>query len=210
MKKFVAALFFLLTFFSFSYSQVIVVKKPVLKNLPRGYGLALLSFLEKHFENIKKYPTKESYQYLIQPIFSWVATSYNICFDIYRNDKLISIYCSTSFSGEELHDDIERVLRSIQIFKRKSEPELKEVYIKLIAKGNLKSDKLKIVSPKGDVLVDYKKARIFKEQKGEFITIGNAIINIDTAYIQNFEATKLLEHLLNNYRIKGILIIKTY
>ncbi|WP_457621777.1 hypothetical protein [Persephonella sp.] len=206
MKKFFI-IFFLFIFFNVN-AETVAVKRPVVKNLPRNYAPILFSFFKEHFKNVVKYPTEKDYTYLIQPVISWIATSYNVCLNVYKKGKLVDIHCSVSFSAEELHDDLERLSLSTGILKRKKDQEPRQIYIKLIGKGNLQGKKLKIVSSKGDILLNYKKTG--DKFDGDFITISNAIINIDTAYIQSFEAAKLLEYLLNNYKVKGILIIKIY
>ncbi|ACO04819.1 MAG TPA: hypothetical protein DEP48_08730 [Persephonella sp.] len=189
-------------------AETVAIKRPEVKNLPRGYSPVIFSFFEEHFKNVVKYPTEKDYTYLIQPVVSWIATSYNVCLNVYKKGKLVDIHCSVSFSAEDLHDDLEKLSISTGILEKKKDQKTKYIYIKLIGKGNLKGDRLKIVSSKGDILVDYK--NLIEKADGDFITVSNAVINIDTAYIQSFEAAKLLEYLLNNYKVKGILIIKIY
>ncbi|WP_456402062.1 hypothetical protein [Persephonella sp.] len=210
MKKYLFSVILLISLvFTTSKAEYIAVKRPEIKNLPRGYAPVFFSFFETHFENVVRFPSDRKISYIIQPTITWVATSYNICLNIYKGAKLIDVFCTVSFSGEELHDDLERLSLKTGILKRKDDKKTEYFYIKLIGRGEIRSDKIKIVSSKGDVLVNYKEI-INNTTVSNIITIPHTLINLDTAYIQNFEASKLLEHLLNNKKIKGILIIKTY
>ncbi len=206
MKKFFILLLLLST--TCVNAELVAVKRPEVKNLPRSYSPVIFSFFEEHFKNVVKYPTDENYAYLIQPTISWIATAYNLCLNIYKNGKLVDIHCTVSFSGENLHDDLEKLSQSTGILQKKDDKKPKYIYLKIIGRGKLAGDSLKVVSSKGDILINYKK--IVKKADKNFITVSNAVINMDTAFIQSFEAAKLLDYLLNNHRIKGILIIKTY
>jgi len=67
-----------------------------------------------------------------------------------------------------------------------------------------------ITSQNGDILINYTEAKEFEGEDVEHITVGNALINIDTVILNSAEASKIFDYILRGYRFKGILIIKPY
>lgn len=206
--RYVIITFFIL--FYFSLAADIGIKNPTLKNLPAKYKPVFLNFFLDSFYNTEKYSKKKSYKYTIKPIISSVAGTYNFCLDIYEQERLKRVYCFSATDGEDLSDRLLEIHKKIDFLEPKKEIRKKYLYLKILAVSKRFESLLKVVSHNGDLLVSYKRAQPFSEKYPEHLTVANAVINIDTVILNDTEATKLLDYLLDGYRFKGILIIKTY
>jgi len=200
-------IFIFLLFFSVSYSGEIGIYKPELKNLPKEYSPVFLSFLLNSFYNVESFKEENRYQYTIKPTFSSIGGSYNVCFDVYKNSKIIKVVCSSAENGEHLLEKLLYLAHKTDILKSKVQFEKKESYLKVLTFSKRFENQMKVVSHNGDKLIDYTTAKKFKGQQVPHITVGNAIINIDTVILNGAESSKILEYLLSGYKFKGILII---
>ncbi|NPA58514.1 MAG: hypothetical protein GXN94_04375 [Aquificae bacterium] len=185
------------------------IKEPQLVNLPEGYRQVIFNFFTGYYKNTVPYREGLSYDYTVQPFLSSIAGSYNLCLDVYEKNSLKEIICFSAPDGEKLADRLYRLPEKTELFKLKRQINTKPAYLKVYAPVKNFEKKLKVISRNGDLLVDYKKALNFNGQKGEGIVIKNGIINIDTVILKSPDASHLFEKLLDGYRIKGILIIKT-
>ncbi|WP_457639323.1 hypothetical protein [Persephonella sp.] len=210
MKK-TALFFFILLVFISAYGEPIGVKKPSVRNLPSEYRAVFLNFFLKHYANTQQYTEGKKYSYVVKPYISSIAGTYSLCLDIYKNGKEISeIVCLSAEDAEDLSDKLFNLPEKIDFLQLNKKPETKEVFLKILTISKKFEKKLKVSSRNGDTLVNYRNAQPFKGQNVEHITVGEGIINIDILILKNREAARLLGYILNGYRIKGILIIKTY
>jgi len=210
MKKLPCLIFVILFLFLPVWGTEIGIKNPSLRNLPAQYRTVFLNFMLEYYENTEKYSRKKTYKYVIRPLLSSIAGSYSVCLDIFHKDNLKEIVCFSAQSGEKLSEKLLLLPEKVKIFKLKKKPPIKEVYLKVLTLSKNFEKKLKVTSRNGDTLVGYTSAEEFKKQPVNHITAGKGIINIDTVILDNIEAAKLFEYILKGYRIKGILIIKTY
>ncbi len=185
------------------------IKKPVLRNLPSEYSSIFHTFLVDNFENTEKFTSKKSYPYTIKPYLSSIAGSYNLCFDIYKNKDIYRIICFSSKDAQDLSQKIDNLPEKIKFLSIRKKTE-KHVYLKELTFSKRFSSILKVTSQNGDILINYTQAKEFKGEDVEHITVGNALINIDTIILNSAEASKVFDYILRGYRFKGILIIKTY
>ena len=185
------------------------IKKPVLRNLPSEYSSILHTFLVDNFKNTEKFSSKKRYSYIIKPYLSSIAGSYNLCFDIYKEKNIYRIICFSSKDAQELSQKIDTMPEKIKILTTRKKTK-KYVYLKVLTFSKSFSKELKVTSQNGDILINYTKAKEFKGENVEHITVGNALINIDTVILNSAEASKVFDYILRGYRFKGILIIKTY
>ncbi len=207
MKKF---LLLLLLSFSFSFGENIGIKEAVVRNLPEEYKRVFTQFLTKNIQNSEYFDSKKEYSLIIQPFLSWIGISYTICFDIYEGKRIAYMGCVTANSGEELYESIKSFENNYSFLKIKNLPE-RQFKINLLTKHNIKNiKKVKITSQKGDNLVDYKKVIISKEliEKGEIFK--NVIVHLNTVVLSNKQAGMLFQKLLNNFKVKDILLIERY
>ncbi|SNZ09558.1 hypothetical protein SAMN06265182_1566 [Persephonella hydrogeniphila] len=200
----------LLGFFVFSFGGEIGVKSPVMRNLPKEYRGIFQTFFVENFDNAEKFKKGKRYLYELKPYLSSVAGNYNLCLDIYKNEKLFKMLCFSASDGQDLSDKIFKISEEIDFLKIKNKPVKKSIYLKVLTISKKFEKRLKVTSPNGDILIDYLPAQKFKGQNFEHITVGNAIINIDTVLLNTAEASKVFDYLLKGYRFKGILIIKSY
>ncbi|WP_297455349.1 hypothetical protein [Persephonella sp.] len=204
MKK-VFLLFFVLVFYS--YGQEIAIKTPVIRNLPDNYKKVFLDFFIKNFDGVQKYSPDKKAKYIIRPYISSIAGSYNLCIDIFKDQKLAHIVCISAENGEQLADKVIFLLpQKINFLHPKKEIPVKKVNLQLITPSDNYGEEIKVVSHNGDTIVDYKK--VIPSSTEPTLNFNKVIINIDTALLDNKQAAKLMEYLLKGYRIKGILIIK--
>ena len=204
MKK---QIFATLLFFSISYGGSIGIYKPEIRNLPKEYSSIFLGFLLNNFHNVELFNKKNSYLYIIKPLLSSIGGNYNICFDIYKKDKILKVLCGSAENGEQLFEKLLHLTYRTGILKQKKQFEKKQIYLKVLTYSKNFENKMKVVSRNGDTLLKYTATEKFKGQQVPHITVGNGIINIDTIILTGAEASKVLEYLLNGYRFKGILII---
>ncbi|WP_457625478.1 hypothetical protein [Persephonella sp.] len=200
----------LLSFFIFSFGAEVGIKKPLLRNLPKEYRNIFQTFIVEHFDNTEKFNKKKRYSYVIKPYLSSVAGNYNVCFDIFKDKKPVRVLCFSAEDAQELSDKIFKISEKVDFLKLKNIPVKKDIFLKVLTRSKRFEKKLKVTSPNGDVLIGYIPAQKFKGQSFKHITVGNAIINIDTVLLNNAEASKVFDYVLSGYRFKGILIIKTY
>lgn len=199
-------LFFLLFFYA--YGQEIAIKIPVTRNLPENYKKVFLDFFINNFEGFQKYNPDKKTEYVVKPYISSIAGSYNLCMDIFKDQKLTHIVCVSAESGEQLADKIIFQLpKKINFLHLKKEIPERKVNIQLTTSSESYGKEIKVVSHNGDTLVDYKK--VIPSSTETTLNFNKVIINIDTALLDNGQAAKLMEYLLKGYRIKGILIKKT-
>ncbi|MBK3333003.1 hypothetical protein GWK41_07970 [Persephonella atlantica] len=204
MKRYIFIFFMIL---SLSYGGEVGIYRPVVKNLPGEYSSVFLSFFLNNFSNVEMYSKKSSYRYTVKPIFSSIGGNYNICLDIYRNNNLTKVLCSSAESGKQLFEKLIYLTKKTGIFRSKKQFRRKQIYLKLLTNSRQFEKKMKVVSHNGDILINYIEAKKFKGQQFPHITAGNGIINIDTVILDSAEASKVLEYLLKGYSFIGILII---
>ncbi|WP_456464019.1 hypothetical protein [Persephonella sp.] len=185
------------------------IKKPVLKNLPSEYISVFYAFLVDNFENAERFTPKKNYFYTIKPYLSSIAGSYNLCLDIYKNRNINRIICFSSKDAQDLSRKIDALPEKIKFLSPIKKTE-KYVYLKVLTFSKSFSSELKVTSQNGDILINYIQAKEFKGENVEHITVGNALINIDTVILNGAESSKIFDYILRGYRFKGILIIKTY
>ena len=185
------------------------IKKPVLRNLPLEYSSIFHTFLVDNFKNTEKFSYKKRYSYIIKPYLSSIAGSYNLCFDIYREDNIYRILCFSSKDAQGLSRKIDTIPEKIKFLSLRKKTE-KYVYLKVLTFSKRFSSELKVTSQNGDILINYTRAKEFEGENVEHITVGNALVNIDTVILNSAEAAKVFDYILRGYRFKGILIIKTY
>ncbi len=185
------------------------IKKPVLRNLPSGYTSIFHAFLIDNFENTERFSPKKRYSYTIKPYLSSIAGSYNLCFDVYKENNIYRILCFSSKDAQDLSRKIDALPEKIKLLSLRKKTE-KYVYLKVLTFSKSFSSKLKVTSQNGDILINYTKAKEFKGENVEHITVGNALINVDTVILNSAEASKVFDYILRGYRFRGILIIKTY
>jgi len=203
-------IFGLLFFFILEASAgEIGIKKPALRNLPSEYSSIFHTFLIDNFKNTEKFSHKKSYSHIIKPYLSSIAGSYNLCFDIYKKDHIYRIVCFSSKDAQSLSQKIDTLPEKIKIFSLRKKTQ-KYVYLKVLTFSKSFSKELKVTSQNGDILINYTEAKEFEGEDVEHITVGNALINIDTVILNSAEASKIFDYILRGYRFKGILIIKPY
>ncbi|WP_457626856.1 hypothetical protein [Persephonella sp.] len=210
MRIFLYLIFFVVLLFLPVKGAEIGIKNPSLRNLPSQYRIVILNFFLGNYKNTEKYSRKKEYLYTVKPFLSSIAGSYNMCLDIFHKNSLKEVICFSAEDGEGLSERLFNLPEKTDIFSLSKKPHRKEVYLKVLTVSKKFDRKLKVTSRNGDILVGYTDAEEFKGQEVEHITVGNGIINIDTVILDNREASRLFEYILNGYRIKGILIIKTY
>ncbi|WP_029520560.1 hypothetical protein [Persephonella sp. IF05-L8] len=205
MKK-ICLIFLLLVFYS--YGQDIGIKTPVIRNLPENYKKIFLNFFINNFKNIQPYNPENKFDYIIKPYISSIAGSYNLCIDVFKAQKPIHIICISAESGEQLADKIiNEIPKEIEILHLQKEIPIKRVNLQLESISPIHQKNIKITSHNGDTLIEYKE--ILSPPAKAVISFNKVIINIDTALLNNKQAAKLMEYLLNGYRIQGILIKKS-
>jgi hypothetical protein len=114
--------------------------------------------------------------------------------------------CFSPISGENFIPDIYMLEKNLTIFKFKKTRK-KEIALKFKINSKPIVNRLKIISPKGDILVSYVPV-VYKSSYKNIIDLGAGNLNLDTLILNYPQAKKLFEMLLNNYKIKEILIIK--
>ncbi|WP_457635102.1 hypothetical protein [Persephonella sp.] len=192
-----------------TFAGEIGIKKPVLRNLPSEYSPIFHTFLIDNFENTEKFNSKKKYPYTVKPYLSSIAGNYNLCLDIYKNRNIDRIICFSSKDAQDLSRKIDALPEKIKLLSPIKKTE-KYVYLKVLTFSKKFSSKLKVTSQNGDILINYTSAKEFKGENVEHITVGNALINIDTVILNGAESSKVFDYILRGYRFKGILIIKTY
>ncbi len=191
------------------FAGEIGIKRPALRNLPSEYSSIFHTFLIDNFKNTEKFSPKKRYSYIIKPYLSSIAGSYNLCFDVYRENNIYRITCFSSKDAQDLSKKIDALPEKIKFLSIRKKTK-KNVYLKVLTFSKSFSKQLKVTSQNGDILINYTKAKEFKGENVEHITVGNALINIDTVILNSAEASKVFDYILRGYRFKGILIIKTY
>ncbi len=196
-----------LLLFSISYGESIGIYKPVIKNLPKEYSSVFLNFFLDNFHNVELYTKKHRYTYIVKPVFSSIGGSYNICFDIFEENKIVKVLCGSAENGKQLFEKLLYLTKKSGILHLKKQFKEKSFYIKVLTFSKKFENNMKIISHNGDVLIGYVPAEKFQGQQVPHITVGNGIINIDTVILNGVEASRVLEYLLSGHRFRGILII---
>ncbi len=206
MKTFLKLFIVFFITFNVSFSENLYIKNTVVKNLPDQYGQIFSDFLLKNLENSYPYAYYNSTGFVVVPYISWIGISYNVCFDIYKDDYLVQMECFSPMSGEDIISDIYSLEKDLINFKFKKEKE-KEIVLsfKIGAKPIVK--RLKIISPKGDILVSYVPI-IYDTSEENILDLGVGNLNLDTLILDYKQAEKVLKILLENFKVKEILIIK--
>jgi hypothetical protein len=165
------------------------------ENVPDTYKEVLRDFLEKNFYIKEEAQGKDKVKLEI----SWTGLSYTVCLNFLYINKEEKISCFTAQTGEDLYEKFFQILEEY----KKHEPAVKNINLPVKTNTSFNRKKLRISSEKRDILVGYKP--VFKTE-GKALLEGS--INIDTLYLNDEEAGKLLKLLLSGKRIKQILIIK--
>ncbi len=192
--------------FHVSFAENLYIKDTKVKNLPKEYIEVFSEFLLKTLENAYPYDYYNSTGYILVPYLSWIGISYNTCFDVYQKDYLVSMGCFSSISGQDIIQDISILEKKFTFLKFKKK-EKKEIALKFKITTKPIVERLKIISPKGDILVSYVPI-VYKSSNDNIIDLGTGNLNLDTLILNYSQSKKLFEMLLNNYKVKEILIIK--
>ncbi|NPA54688.1 MAG: hypothetical protein GXO21_08505 [Aquificae bacterium] len=187
-----------LTLAFISYGKEIKLKSIHIENLPDTYKEVFREFFFKNFHIKEETSSKNKLKVNI----SWTGLSYTVCFHFLFFDKKERISCFTAQTGEEFYEKFFDILEEY----KKTEPKTKTVDLTIKSENNPEKNKIKISSEKRDVLVGYKSTKHLKNSKKKPLVEG--VINIDTLYLKDKEAAKLLKFLLKGNKIRQILIIK--
>ncbi len=206
MKTFLKLFIFLLITFNISSAEKLFLKNTNVKNLPKEYIEVFDNFLLKNLENSYPFDNSQKDGYIVVPYLSWIGISYNVCFDIYQEEYLIQMECFSPISGENIISDIYNLQKNITFFKFKKIKQ-KEVILRFRVSAKPIVERLKIISPKGDILVSYVPIT-FKSSAENIVDFGAGNLNLDTLILNYSQSKKLFKLLLDNYKIKEILIIK--
>jgi len=197
---------FSLLFFSLSYASSIAVKDTEISNVLKEYGKTFTDFLVKNIEGADYYIETKKYSIIIKPYISWIGSDYNVCFELYSGTNyLIKIECSTVKNGEEIYRAIKTLLLRLGKFKLKKKDE-KQIYLFAISRTEPKFSEYKVESQKGDVLLSYKKIKKVNKDIDNAVKLGKVIVVLDSIYLNREQAKNLFKFLLENYKIKQILI----
>ncbi len=207
MKNFLKLFILVLSIFNFSFAENFFVKSTEVKNLPKQYGEVFNDFLLENLENSFPYKDSNKKGLVLVPYISWIGISYNICFDIYNNNYIVNMECFSSMSGEEIVSDIYELEKDIPSFKLKK-LQKKEISLKFKVGTKPIVKRLKIISPKGDILVNHVPVFYKTDVKGKVYDLGAGNLNLDTLILNYQQSKKLFELLLKNYHVEEILIIK--
>lgn len=194
-----------LIFFSFSQGESIGLKKISIRNLPVEYKSIVKNFFVDNFKDIERSRKDKNYKIFFDLYIASVAGNYDLCIDVYKENKISRISCFSASNAEELADLLmEKIPEKLIFLKPKKKLKKKYTFLGLNTSEKINANKLKIISPNGDTLVDYKKIILNKAKNCIFL--DSIDINIDTAMLDSKDAAKLLKLILYGYRIKGILI----
>jgi len=199
-----------LIFFSWSYANTIGIKTPTLRNLPYEYKNSLINFFITAFSDIEKYNPEKKYSYVIKPFFSSIAGSYNLCLDIYSGNNIIQVMCISASDCQALADKFYLIPKKINFLKFKSKPIIKNSILKILTSSKKFEEKLKVVSRNGDTLINYIEIKKPEINGKNQLTVGKSIINIDTVILNNLDANRLFEKILQGYRFREIIILNIY
>lgn len=192
-------LFLIFFIFSLSIAKEVYkvnIENINIKNLPDSY-LEIFSDFFKQNLNAKKKNTS------ITININWISYSYNICIFVKNNKVLKEALCTTCNFAEELWENIENLLKDSDylVFRYLDR---KIINLRIISKGKPTEKKIKLISPKGDYLTDYKEN--INIPKEPVITIGGANASVDLIVLNEISASYILNKLLNNYKINRIYI----
>ncbi len=200
-------LFFL--FISKSYSSSIGIQDTQTSNVLPEYGKVLTDFIVQNLDNADYYISTKEYSLIIKPFISWIGTDYNLCLELLSSTKYtLKITCMLAENGEYLYPTLLKLFEKLGNFTLK---EKKEKYINLLIKTKTtpKYNQYKVESQKGDILVYYKDVVLVNStQKNNTKDIGKVIIGLNSIYLNKEQAKILFKFLLENYKIKQILIKK--
>ncbi len=202
-KKILLSFSFILFTFYISFAEELNLKSLKVKNLPSSYE----DIFKEFFKSIIK--TNEKSPYNLDIEIKWIMFSYNICFFVSKNSNSIESICFTSKNAENILEDIEEGLSSSKFIKLKKNIKRKKINLKIFLKENLKENRCKIISSKGDQLTDYKYTFFYKNENiNNSITLSGASITGDIIVLQENSSAFLLKKFLNGYKIDKIYIIK--
>lgn len=198
MRKF---LFLILFIFSLSIAKEVYkvnIESINIKNLPDSY-LEIFSDFFKENLNAKRKNTS------ITININWISYSYNICIFVKNNRILKEALCATCKFAEEIEENIANLLKDSDyiVFRHLDK---KSINLRVISKGKPTEKKIKLISPKGDYLTDYKESMSIPKEP--IITIGGANASVDLIVLNEVSASYILNKLLNNYKINKIYIPK--
>jgi len=200
-------LFFL--FIYKSYSSSIGIQDTQTSNVLPEYGKVLTDFIVQNLDNADYYISTKEYSLIIKPFISWIGTDYNLCLELLSSTKYtLKITCMLAENGEYLYPTLLKLFEKLGNFTLK---EKKEKYINLLIKTKTtpKYNQYKVESQKGDILVYYKDVVLINStQKNNTKDIGKVIIGLNSIYLNKEQAKILFKFLLENYKIKQILIKK--
>ncbi len=189
----------------YSYASIIGIKDTKTSNVLRDYGKILTEFIVKNMEEADFYIETKSYSMVIQPSISWIGTEYSICLKLYSGTNYpIKIECATAKDGEELYNTLKVLLLRLGNFKLKDIPP-KVSELLFFTRVNLKFKEYKVESQKGDVILPYKKVSRSGKTKN-ILNFGKVLVVLDSIYLNREQAKTLFKFLLENYKIKQILI----
>ena len=206
MRTFLKLIFLILIIFDIATAKKLFIKNTQVKNLPKEYIDVFDKFLLENLENAYLYESLQNDGYIVVPYLSWIGISYNVCFDVYHKNYLVQMECFSPISGEDIVQDLYHLEKNITLFKFKKIKK-KEAVLKFRVGTKPIVERLKIISPKGDILVSYVPI-VFKSSDENTVDFGAGNLNLDTLILNYQQSKKLFELLLNNYKIKEILIIK--
>ncbi len=184
-----------LTCITVAFSRELKLESIYLENVPSTYKEVFRDFLIKNF-HIKE---ESQSQDKLKVNISWTGLAYTVCLNFLFLNQEEKISCFTAQSGEEFY---EKFFSSLEEYQ-KNKPKIEKIDLPVSFQGILKGNKIRISSEDRDILVSYKPV---KKAEGNVLFKGN--LNVDTLYIDNEEAQKLLKLLLTGKKIRQILIIK--
>lgn len=173
-----------------------------IKNLPDSYKDIFNNFF---YENLKLKDNSLS----IDIDITWIVLSYNICFFLKKENKPVENICFTSNSGEDLLTDIGKALSNSKYLSLKQKIKTKKINLEIITTKIPTEKRFRVISRKGDTLIDYKNVFFKRKAKNIDVKIEDAIITGDIIIISKDYATYLLKKFLNGYKINKIYLNKT-
>ncbi len=206
MRVFFIVFFSLFTFFK-SYCGEIGIQDTQTANVLPEYGKVLTDFIVNNLENADYFLPSREYSIIVKPFISWIGTDYNLCLELLSSTQYtLKIVCNLSQTGENLYLVLKSLFEKLGDFTLKEKVE-KEIYLTVRTKTRPKYPQYKIESQKGDILVYYKDtSQEYKKSPKNNLDLGKVIIGLNSIYLNKEQAVTLFKFLLENYKIKQILI----